>query len=84
MSQNRKEEKDKGRSENDFKVNLKAELEIRLLHEKIDHLIMHQNQKLLEIQKIQMYFIAEILNELKIKDNQFVLIRSVFPKLLLN
>ncbi|HWZ22322.1 MAG TPA: DUF1003 domain-containing protein [Cytophagaceae bacterium] len=67
MSQNRKEEKDRGRSENDFKVNLKAELEIRLLHEKVDHMIMHQNQKLLEIQEIQMDFISEILTELKNK-----------------
>ncbi len=67
MSQNRKEEKDRSRSENDFKVNLKAELEIRLLHEKIDHMIMHQNQKLLEIQQIQMDFISEILVEVKNK-----------------
>ena len=67
MSQNRKEEKDRSRSENDFKVNLKAELEIRMLHEKIDHMIMHQNQKLLEIQEIQMDFISEILQEVKNK-----------------
>jgi uncharacterized membrane protein len=67
MSQNRKEEKDRSRSENDFKVNLKAELEIRMLHEKIDHMIMHQNQKLLEIQQIQMDFISEILSEIKSK-----------------
>jgi uncharacterized membrane protein len=65
MSQNRKEEKDRKRSENDFKVNLKAELEIRLLHEKIDHMILHQNQKLLEIQQIQMDFMADILHQLK-------------------
>ncbi len=67
MSQNRKEEKDRSRSENDFKVNLKAELEIRMLHEKIDHMTMHQNQKLLEIQQIQMDFISEILSEVKNK-----------------
>ena len=65
MSQNRKEEKDRKRSENDFKINLKAELEIRLLHEKIDHMIMHQNQKLLEIQQIQMDFMSDILKEVK-------------------
>lgn len=39
MSQNRKEAKDRARSEHDYQVNLKAELEIRLLHEKLDHLI---------------------------------------------
>ncbi len=42
MSQNRQEAKDRMRSENDYQVNLKAELEIRHLHEKIDHLLMHQ------------------------------------------
>ncbi|HSZ24277.1 MAG TPA: DUF1003 domain-containing protein [Cytophagaceae bacterium] len=65
MSQNRKEDKDRKRSENDFKINLKAELEIRLLHDKIDHVIMHQNQKLLEIQQLQMDYMAEVLKEVK-------------------
>ncbi len=40
MSQNRKEQKDRQRSENDYKINLKAEIEIRQLHEKIDLLLM--------------------------------------------
>lgn len=62
MSQNRKESKDRQRSEYDYKVNLKAELEIRLLHEKIDHLIVHQNQRLLEIQQIQVDLMEDILN----------------------
>ncbi|MCP2044563.1 DUF1003 domain-containing protein [Pontibacter sp. HSC-36F09] len=62
MSQNRKEAKDRQRSEYDYKVNLKAELEIRLLHEKIDHLIVHQNQRLLEIQEIQIDLMEDILN----------------------
>ncbi|MBX0332080.1 DUF1003 domain-containing protein [Pontibacter sp. HSC-14F20] len=61
MSQNRKEAKDRQRSEYDYKVNLKAELEIRLLHEKIDHLIVHQNQRLLEIQEIQIDLMEDIL-----------------------
>lgn len=39
MSQNRQEEKDRQRAEQDYMVNLKAEIEIRMLHEKIDHLI---------------------------------------------
>jgi Predicted membrane protein len=38
MSQNRSEARDRLRAENDYKVNLKAELEIRHLHEKLDHL----------------------------------------------
>jgi uncharacterized membrane protein len=62
MSQNRKESKDRQRSEYDYKVNLKAELEIRLLHEKIDHMIVHQNQRLLEIQQIQVDLMEDILN----------------------
>ena len=65
MSQNRKEEKDRKRSEYDYKVNLKAELEIRLLHDKLDHLISHQNQRLLEIQEIQADYMEDILKQLK-------------------
>lgn len=60
MSQNRQEQKDRQRSEHDYMVNLKAELEIRLLHEKIDHLIVHQIQRLLEIQQLQMDYLEEI------------------------
>jgi uncharacterized membrane protein len=60
MSQNRQEARDRLRSEHDYLVNLKAELEIRHLHEKIDHLLMHQWQKLLEIQQIQTELMAEL------------------------
>lgn len=67
MSQNRKEHKDRIRSENDYKVNLKAELEIKLLSEKIDHLIVHQNKKLLEIQDIQTDYLEDLMNEIKRK-----------------
>lgn len=38
MSQNRQEEKDRDRAQQDYMINLKSELEIRILHEKIDHL----------------------------------------------
>jgi uncharacterized membrane protein len=68
MSQNRKEEKDRLRSENDYKINLKAELEIKLLSEKIDHMIVHQNKKLLEIQEIQTDYLEDLMNEIKGKD----------------
>ena len=60
MSQNRQEEKDRERSRHDYQVNLKAELEIRMLHEKIDHLILHQQQRLFEIQHIQIEMLKEI------------------------
>ena len=53
MSQNRVEAKDRARSEHDYKINLKSELEIQLLHKKIDHLLIHQNKHLLEMQRIQ-------------------------------
>jgi len=65
MSKNRKEEKDRLRSENDYKINLKAELEIKLLSEKIDHMIVHQNKKLLEIQKIQTDYLEDLMKEIK-------------------
>lgn len=51
MSQNRQEEKDRERAKKDYMVNLKSELEIRMLHEKMDHLIMHQQQELLEMRE---------------------------------
>jgi uncharacterized membrane protein len=63
MSQNRKEQKDRSRSEHDYKVNLKAELEIRLLHEKIDHLMIHQNQRLLDIQELQLDYLEDLANK---------------------
>lgn len=65
MSQNRKEEKDRKRSEHDYKINLKAELEIRLLHEKIDYLMVQQNQRFIEIQQIQMDLMEDILAKIK-------------------
>ncbi len=65
MSQNRQEEKDRDRAKKDYMINLKSELEIRMLHEKIDHLIMHQQQELLEIQKVQIEMITDILKQIK-------------------
>lgn len=61
MSQNRLEAKDRMRAEHDYRINLKAELEIRHLHEKIDHLLRHQWQRLLEIQNIQTELMEEIM-----------------------
>lgn len=65
MSQNRQEEKDRERARNDYMVNLKSELEIRMLHEKIDHLMLHQQQELIEVQKVQMDMMSDILRQLK-------------------
>tara|TARA_R110002074_G_scaffold197610_15_gene365024 strand:+ start:17901 stop:18599 length:699 start_codon:yes stop_codon:yes gene_type:complete len=64
MSQNRQEEKDRERAKQDYMVNLKAELEIRTLHEKIDHLIIHQQQELLNIQQIQVEMLEDIMKQI--------------------
>ena len=60
MSQKRQEAKDRLRSENDYRVNLKAELEIRHLHEKLDHLINRQWERLAEIQQIQLEIMEDL------------------------
>lgn len=60
MSQNRQEHRDRLRAEEDYKVNLKAELEIRALIAKIDQLRQHQWRRLLELQHIQL----DLMNEL--------------------
>jgi len=60
MSQNRLESKDRLRSENDYKVNLKAEIEIRTLHEKMDHLLLDQWARMMKIQEIQMDMLDEL------------------------
>jgi uncharacterized membrane protein len=59
MSQKRQEAKDRLRSENDYRVNLKAELEIRHLHEKMDHILTRQWERLAEIQQIQLEIMQE-------------------------
>lgn len=61
MSQNRQEAKDRIRAENDYKINLKAEVEIRTLHEKVDHLLLEQWSKMIEVQQLQL----ELLNEIR-------------------
>jgi uncharacterized membrane protein len=65
MSQKRQEEKDRERGKKDYMINLKSELEIRMLHEKIDHLIIHQQHELIEIQKVQIEMMSDILNKIK-------------------
>jgi len=63
MSQNRQEEKDRERSKDDYMINLKSELEIRMLHEKMDHLMLRQQQEMFEIQQIQIEMMGEILEK---------------------
>lgn len=60
MSQNRQDARDRLRAKHDFQVNLKAELEIRHLHEKIDHLLSRQWERLVNIQEVQLELLSEI------------------------
>jgi uncharacterized membrane protein len=60
MSQNRQEAKDRVRATHDYQVNLKAELEIRQLHQKLDHLLSHQWERLVEIQEVQLELLSEM------------------------
>ncbi len=60
MSQNRKEEKDRERAVNDYMINLKAEIEVRNLHGKLDLLMTEQMKTLFELQKTQI----ELMNDL--------------------
>lgn len=68
MSQNRQEDKDRLRSQHDYQVNLKAEIEIRQLHIKLDQLINNSWQRLLEIQQIQTELLQDMAG-LRAKDN---------------
>ena len=65
MSQNRKEDRDRQRAENDYIINLKAEIEIRNLHQKLDLLIIEQMKNLFDVQKAQMELMKEINSKLK-------------------
>jgi uncharacterized membrane protein len=60
MSQNRKEARDRQRAESDYKINLKSELEIRFLHDKLDHLAKSQWKELLDVEKAQIDLIEDI------------------------
>lgn len=60
MSQNRQESRDRNRAEQDYKINLKSELELRQLHQKVDHLLIQQWERMTEIQEIQLEMLEEI------------------------
>jgi uncharacterized membrane protein len=64
MSQNRQEEKDRERAKKDYMINLKSELEIRMLHEKIDHLVINEQQEVIEIHKVQIEMMNDILKRI--------------------
>ena len=58
MSQNRQEEKDRHRAENDYKVNLKTEIMIEDLYDKVNAILAKQSQ------------IEKLLTEKKTKDEE--------------
>jgi len=60
MNQNRQEEKDRKRSENDYLINLKSELEIRALNQKVELLIKEQIQTLFESQERQLEILKNL------------------------
>lgn len=68
MSQNRQEARDRMRSQHDYQINLKAELEIRNLHEKMDHLLLSQWERMVQIQEIQLEILSEF-SELKVRED---------------
>src|SRR6478735_9357073 len=67
MSQNRKESRDRKRAESDYKVNLKSEIEVRTLHEKLDYLMLHQWNQMMEVQEIQMELMQDMLKKVEKK-----------------
>lgn len=60
MSQNRQESRDRKRAEADYKINLKSELELRQLHQKVDHLLVQQWERMVEIQEVQLELLEEL------------------------
>lgn len=61
MSQNRLEQKDRIRSENDYLINLKSEMQIRSLNQKVDLLLEEEIKTLFDIQQKQ-YDLLESIN----------------------
>ena len=65
MSQNRQEDRDRIRAENDYQVNLKAEVEIRMIKERLDQLLHQEMRRFMEIQQIQMDMLQELHGDLR-------------------
>lgn len=65
MSQNRQEIKDRQRSQKDYLINLKAEIEVRRLHEKVDLLMEEQYRHLFDIQKQQLVILEDLQAEVR-------------------
>lgn len=68
MSQNRQADRDRVEADNDYEVNVKSEVEIHLLHEKIDYLMATKWQHLVELQQVQIELLQELIDQKKIED----------------
>jgi uncharacterized membrane protein len=68
MSQNRQEDKDRQRAEYDVSVNVKAEKEVRLLHEKLDHVLLHQHQNIVELYQLHLDLVKQMQQRLDIQN----------------
>jgi uncharacterized membrane protein len=60
MSQNRSSERDRVESTHDYETDLKAEIEIASLHDKVDHLLHAQWERMVELQEMQMELLTEL------------------------
>ena len=80
MSQHRQETKDRLRARNDYQINLKAELEIRHLHEKVDHLLKSQWQRLAKLQELQIEMLGEIRDERGKKSRRLSYAKTAVPR----
>jgi uncharacterized membrane protein len=60
MAQNRQAARDRAQADQDFRVNLKAEIAVMNLHEKLDHLLHTQWERLLELQQLQIDMLTDL------------------------
>jgi uncharacterized membrane protein len=60
MSQNRQSERDRLESNHDYETDLKAEIEIASLHDKVDHLLHAQWERMVELQQMQIDLLTEL------------------------
>lgn len=81
MSQNRQVEKDRQKSDSDYMINLKAELEIRSLHQKINIMMQDQSKTILESQSLQVKHMNEISEKaFKINEQQTTVIKKLITE----
>jgi uncharacterized membrane protein len=70
MSQNRQGKKDRQQSEYDFRVNLKAETEVQLLHEKLDYLLLHHHRNMVELFQLQVDLMQQLQSRLDLMEKK--------------